>query len=175
MRNVSSMAIALAALGVVSAGAADEATVRATVQPMTERKPAPAFVLTDAAGKKVKLSDYHGKVMLLDFWATWCHGCKQEIPWFSEFQRKYGSQGLAVVGVSLDDGGWPVVKPFIKTARVPYRMLLGDDPTAKKYSIESMPDIYIIDRNGRIAAAYLGLVDRDNVGANVQTVLKERN
>jgi peroxiredoxin len=171
------MAIALAALvlGVAVAGAADEATVRATVQPITDRSPAPAFVLTDAAGKKVKLSDYHGKVVLLDFWATWCHGCKQEIPWFAEFQRKYGSQGLAVVGVSLDDGGWPVVRPFIKTARVPYRMLLGDDPTAKKYSIGSMPDTYIVDQKGRIASAYVGLVDRDNVEANIQTVLKERN
>jgi peroxiredoxin len=176
LRNDNSMAITLAALvlGVVSAGAADESTVRATVQPITDRRPAPAFVLTDAAGKKVKLSDYHGKVVLLDFWATWCHGCKREIPWFSEFQRKYGSQGLAVVGVSLDDGGWPVVKPFIKTARVPYRMLLGDDPTAKKYSIGSMPDTYIVDQKGRIAAAYVGLVNRDNVEANIQTVLKER-
>src|SRR5271170_1670485 len=115
-KTMSLVALALAG----SAGAAEESTVRAIVQPTEDRRPAPAFVLTDAAGKKVKLSDYRGKVVLLDFWATWCHGCKKEIPWFSEFERKYGSQGFAVVGVSLDDGGWPVVKPFIKTARVPY-------------------------------------------------------
>src|SRR6202046_367775 len=109
------MAIALAALvlGVVSAGASDESTVRATVQPVTDRRPAPAFVLTDAAGKKVKLSDYHGKVVLLDFWATWCHGCKQEIPWFSQLEKPYSANGLVVVGVSLDEKGWPVVKPFL--------------------------------------------------------------
>jgi peroxiredoxin len=161
-------------LGAGSAVAADAPTVRATVQPIADRRPAPAFVLTDAAGKKVKLSAYHGKVVLLDFWATWCHGCKEEIPWFSEFQRKYGPQGFAVVGVSLDDGGWPVVKPFIKTARVPYRMLLGDDPTAKEYSIDSMPDTFIVDQKGGIAAAYVGLADRDNVETNIQTVLNER-
>jgi thiol-disulfide isomerase/thioredoxin len=82
-----------------------------------------SLTVRDAVGKTVKLSSYRGKVVLLDFWATWCHGCKEEIRWFSEFERKYGSQGFAVVGVSLDDdAGWPVVKPFIETARVPYRV-----------------------------------------------------
>jgi peroxiredoxin len=163
-------------LGAGSAGAADPTgvrAVRAVVQPIADRKPAPAFVLTDAAGHAVRLSSYRGKVVLLDFWATWCHGCKEEIPWFSEFERKYGSQGLAVVGVSLDDGGWPVVKPFIKTAGVPYRMLLGDAPTAKQYSIDTMPDTFIIDRRGRIAAAYFGLVDRNDVEANIKAVLEK--
>lgn len=156
------------------AGAADAPGVRAAIQPMTERKPAPAFVLSDAAGKKEKLSDYRGEVVLLDFWATWCHGCKEEIRWFSEFQRKYGAQGFAVVGVSLDDGGWPVVKPFIEAVKVPYRVLLGDARTAKRYSIDSMPDTFIIDRSGRIAAAYFGLVDREDVEANIRAVLEKR-
>jgi peroxiredoxin len=157
-----------------NAGAADAPGVRAAIQPRTERKPAPAFVLGDAAGKQAKLSEYRGKVVLLDFWATWCHGCKEEIPWFSEFQRKYGSQGFAVIGVSLDDGGWAAVKPFIETAKVPYRVLLGDAATAKKYSIDSMPDTFIIDRGGRIAAAYFGLVDKDDVEENVRAVLEGR-
>jgi peroxiredoxin len=160
-------------LGAGGADAADHATVRAAVQPVKDRKPAPAFVLTDAAAHAARLSGYRGKVVLLDFWATWCHGCKEEIPWFSEFERKYRSQGFAVVGVSLDDGGWPVVKPFIETARVPYRILLGDAPTSKKYSIGSMPDTFVIDRSGRIAAVYFGLVDRNNVEANIKSVLME--
>jgi cytochrome c biogenesis protein CcmG/thiol:disulfide interchange protein DsbE len=168
------MSLVAVVLGAGNARAADTPGVRAAIQPIMERKQAPAFVLSDAAGKKAKLSDYHGKVVLLDFWATWCHGCKEEIPWFSEFRRKYGPQGFVVVGVSLDDGGWPVVKPFIERAAVPYRMLLGDAATAKKYSIDSMPDTFIIDRSGRIAAAYFGLVDRDDVEANIKVVLEKR-
>jgi cytochrome c biogenesis protein CcmG/thiol:disulfide interchange protein DsbE len=164
----------VALLGAGITCAADAPGVRATVQPIPDRKPAPAFVLTDAAGKTAKLSEYRGKVVLLDFWATWCHGCKEEIPWFLAFQRKYGSQGFKVVGVSLDDGGWAAVKPFIEGAKVPYRVLLGEAATAKEYSISSMPDTFIIDRGGRIAAAYLGLVDKDDVETNIRAVLEKR-
>ncbi|HEY1494652.1 MAG TPA: TlpA disulfide reductase family protein, partial [Candidatus Solibacter sp.] len=103
---------------------------------------------------------------------TWCHGCKEEIPWFAEFQRKYGAKGLTVVGVSLDEEGWKVVRPFLASASIPYRVLLGNEATAKKYRIENMPDAFLIDRRGRIAATYIGLVDRDNVEANLRTMLK---
>src|SRR5215467_3295375 len=102
-----------------AAVAADPVTVRAVLQAEGIRKPAPEFRLTDSSEKTVTLKQYRGKVVLLDFWATWCHGCKEEIPWFAEFQKKYGNQGLRVIGVSLDDAGWKVVKPFIKTASVP--------------------------------------------------------
>jgi peroxiredoxin len=161
-------------LTLVSVGAAVAQTnVRAAVQPANQRKPAPEFVLKDSSGKTVSLKDYRGKVVLLDFWATWCHGCKLEIPWFSEFGRKYATQGLSVVGVSLDSDGWKVVEPFIKTAKVPYQIVLGDDATAKTYSIENMPDTFLIDRQGRIAAAYSGLVDKDNVETNLRTMLAQ--
>jgi thiol-disulfide isomerase/thioredoxin len=113
-------------------------------------------------------------VVLLDFWATWCHGCKEELPWFADFQRKYAAKGLQVVGVSLDEEGWKVVKPFLEQTKVPYRMLLGDQPLAKKYGIENMPDAYLIDRHGRIAATYVGLVDKENVEANLQAMLAQR-
>jgi peroxiredoxin len=79
-----------------------------------------------------------------------------------------------VVGVSLDDDGWKVVKPFLKTARLPYRIVLGDDPTAKKYGIGNMPDTFLIDRQGRIAAAYSGLVDKDDVETNIRAMLSQR-
>ena len=157
------------------AAAADQPGVRAILHPTKERKPASDFALTDASGRTVKLKDYRGKVVLLDFWATWCHGCKQEIPWFAEFQRTYGAKGLAVVGVSMDEGGWTVLKPFLAETHVPYQILLGDDAMAKRYGIEEMPDTFLIDREGRVAAAYLGgLVDRDNVAANIQALLSKR-
>jgi cytochrome c biogenesis protein CcmG/thiol:disulfide interchange protein DsbE len=128
--------------------------------------------LTDASGKTAKLTDYRGKVVLLDFWATWCTGCKQEIPWFSGFQKKYGAQGFAMVGVSLDDGGWKVLKPFLAKTNVPYRMLLGNPAMAERYGIQNMPDTFLIDRGGRVAASYTaGLVDRDNVEANIRAIL----
>jgi peroxiredoxin len=69
------------------------------------RKSAPDFNLSDAEGASIRLSDYRGRVVILDFWATWCHGCKIEIPWYMEFQNKYKERGLAVIGVSMDDDG----------------------------------------------------------------------
>jgi cytochrome c biogenesis protein CcmG/thiol:disulfide interchange protein DsbE len=113
--------------------------------------------------------------VLLDFWATWCTGCKQEIPWFVDFQRRFGIKRFAVVGVSLDEGGWEVLKPFLAKTHVPYRMLLGGDATAQRYGIQSMPDSFLIDRKGRIAASYIGgFVDRANAQANISALLAER-
>jgi peroxiredoxin len=152
---------------------ADQPAIRAALQPAKARKPAPEFALQDSSGKTISLKNYRGKVVLLDFWATWCHGCKEEIPWFSEFARIYGAKGLTVVGISLDGDGWKVVKPFIDTAKVPYPILLGNDATAKKYGIENMPDTFLIDREGRIAAAYAGLVDKDNVESNIRSMLSQ--
>jgi peroxiredoxin len=146
----------------------------AALLPAAERKPAPEFALQDSSGKAVSLKDYRGKVVLLDFWATWCHGCKLEIPWFTEFSRKYGDKGVVVVGVSLDSDGWNVVSPFIKTAHIPYQIVLGNDDVAKVYGIENMPDTFLIDREGRIAAAYKGIVEKHNVDGNLRAILAER-
>jgi peroxiredoxin len=134
--------------------ASAQSNLRVPLLPEPDRKPAADFALRDAVGETAKLKQYRGKVVLLDFWATWCTGCKQEIPWFVEFQRKFGTKRFAVVGVSLDEGGWIVLKPFLAKTHVPYRMLLGDDATAQRYSIQNMPDTFLVDRHGRMAAAY---------------------
>ncbi len=158
-----------------AASAIAQSTVRAALQPALERKPAAGFALRDAAGKKAKLKKYRGKVVVLDFWATWCTGCKREIPWFVEFQQKFGTRHFAVVGVSLDEGGWDVLKPFLAKAHVPYRMVLGDDSITQRYGIQNMPDTFLIDRRGRVAAAYIaGIVDKDNVESNIHALLAER-
>lgn len=143
----------------------------AALVPSVGRKSATDFALKDSTGKQFTLKDYRGKILLLDFWATWCHGCKQEMPWFADFDRKYRDSGLAVVGVSMDDDGWKVVTPFIKTAGVPYQIVLGDEKTAKSYQIENMPDTFLIDRQGRLAAVYRGMVDRDELEGYIRSIL----
>ena len=173
--NTHLLLMGAAAVLLASLAAAEQPSIRASLQPVKERKPAPEFALKDSSGKTVNLKDYRGKVVLLDFWATWCHGCKQEIPWFSEFERTYGAKGLAVVGVSMDVGGWKVLRPFLAETPVPYRMLLGDEATAKLYGIETMPDTFLIDRHGNVAAAYrAGLVDKDNLEANIKALVSKR-
>jgi peroxiredoxin len=170
--KISSVTTALVLISTVVSTAADQPTIRAALNPAGERQPAPGFALKDASGKTVKLQDYRGKVVLLDFWATWCTGCKKELPLFSELQKTYGAKGLAVVGVSLDEGGWSVLQPFVEHANVSYRMVLGDDSTARKYGIENMPDTFLIDRKGRLAAAYrAGIVNQEDIEANIKTLL----
>ena len=167
MMRISSLLFTLAAV----AAAADQTGLYS----VNERKTAPDFVLQDASGKTAKLEEYRGKVVLLDFWATWCTGCKKEIPWFSEFQKTYGPKGFAVVGVSMDEDGWKALRPFLAEHQIPYRMLLGDEATSKRYGIESLPDTFLIDRNGKVAAAYKAvLVDKDNVEAQIKTLVSER-
>lgn len=168
--RTSALVLSLAA---ALATAADQGS-RATIQPANGRQPAPQFVLKDSAGKTVTLKKYRGKIVVLDFWATWCHGCKEEIPWFAEFERKYSKKGLAVIGVSMDGDGWKVITPFLAKTDVPYRIVLGDDAMAQKYKIETMPDTFLIDRHGKLAAAYVGMVDRGNIEANIQALLAQR-
>ena len=125
------------------------------------RKPAPDFALKDADGRVVRLADFKGKVVLLNFWATWCDPCRIEIPWFVEFERRHKAQGFAVVGVSMDEDGWQAVKPFVSETGINYRVLLGDDKTAQLFGgIDSLPTSFVIDREGRIAAVHIGLVSK---------------
>ena len=134
---------------------------RARVKPASQRKSAPEFNLKDADGKSARLSDYRGKVVLLNFWATWCGPCKVEIPWFIEFERKHKDQGFAVVGISMDEDGWQSVKPFISEAGINYRVLMGDEAISGLYGgVDSLPTTFILDRDGRIAATHLGLVSK---------------
>lgn len=177
--SASALFVAMAAL----AAAANPTTVRAVLKSPKDRKPAPSFALKNASGKTVSLKNYRGKVVLLDFWATTCGGCKLEIPWYMQFDRTYKSQGLQVVGVSMDilyerlkdaNEAWSRVNPFVDTHQVKYAILMGDDRVTKSYQIDAMPATYLIDSKGRIAATYVGVVDRANIEANIKTLLKQR-
>ncbi len=161
----------LAVLGL----AACSSGVRAAepVKAEKDRKPAPDFTLKDADGKTVHLSDYKGKVVLLDFFATWCGPCKIEIPWFKEFERQNKDRGFSVLGVSMDDDGWEVVKPFLKDLGVNYRVVIGNDFTAQAYGgVDALPSTFLIDREGRIAAVHVGLASRKDFEDGIQKLLE---
>jgi peroxiredoxin len=137
-----------------------------------DRRQAPDFALTDISGKRVRLSDFKGKVVLLDFWATWCGPCKIEIPWFMEFQRKYKDKGFTVVGVSMDEGGWEVVRPFLDRLKVNYPVLLGTDDTAGNFGgVDVLPTTFIIDKDGRIVATHQGLTGKDEFEKAIESLL----
>ncbi len=131
------------------------------VKAESTRKMAPDFALKDATGKTVKLSDYRGDVVLLNFWATWCGPCQIEIPWFIDFQKNYKDRKFAVLGVSMDDDGWKSVKPYIEQKKINYPIVVGTEETSQLYGgIDSLPTTFIIDRAGRIAAVHTGLVSK---------------
>ena len=137
-----------------------------------QRKAAPEFALKDADGRTVRLSEYKGKVVLLNFWATWCGPCRLEMPWFVDFERTYKNDGFAVVGISLDEDGWNAIRPFVTEIGVNYRILQGDDTVAEQYGgVESLPTTFIIDREGRIAATHVGLVSKNVFESEIQSLL----
>ena len=139
-----------------------------------DRKAAPEFTLKDSQGVVVKLSDYTGKVVLLNFWATWCGPCKVEIPWFIEFESKFKSSGFAVLGVSMDDDGWKSVRPYLGRMHMSYRVMIGDDALVARYGgIESLPETLLIDREGRVAAKHIGLTSKGNYEQEIAELLRK--
>ena len=153
---------AIAALVLWTACANHSVKADGSLKPEGTRKVAPEFTLKDSNGQTVHLADYKGKVVLLDFWATWCGPCKIEIPWFMEFENQLKDRGFAVVGVSMDEDGWNVVKPYIQQYKVNYRILLGNDQVGEIYGgVESLPTTFIIDRQGKIASVHIGLSGKD--------------
>ncbi|MFN0106062.1 MAG: TlpA family protein disulfide reductase [Bryobacteraceae bacterium] len=146
-------AIALIALCVLTSPVAGSIKLKKDA----ERKHAPVFQLKNAEGKTVQLSDFAGRVVLLDFWATWCAPCKSSISWMIELSEKYRSAGLTVVGISMDEDGWAVVGPFMDELKINYPILLGDKRVAYLYGdVEALPVAFFVDRNQRVAAIHAG-------------------
>lgn len=136
-------------------------------------KEAPDFALQDLQGKQVKLSDFRGKAVLLNFWATWCGPCKIEMPWFVELQKQYGPQGLEIVGVALDDSGKDEIQKFAKEMGVNYTILQGQDAVGDAYGAIGLPTTFYIDRSGKIIDSASGLVSRSEIEDNVKKSLGE--
>lgn len=147
---------------------------RASLKTAHNREVAPNFELRDSSGRNVNLLQHRAKVLLLDFWATYCGGCKKELPWFADFERTYQRRGFRVVAVALDEDGWNVVNPFLQSQRLALRVALGKDDLISNYGVKEIPTAFLIDRKGRIAATYIGLVDRADIESNIAALLAER-
>lgn len=145
MRFRAGLALALLLAG-CAAPPADEA----------ENQVAPAFELPDLASGTMKLSDLKGKVVILDFWATWCGPCIVEIPQYAKFWKKNRARGVEVVGVVIQSGTPEDVQDFIREAQIPYRQLLGTDDIAIAYGAEGLPTTFVIDAEGRIREKIMG-------------------
>ncbi len=159
--------VALCLLGLYLAGRRTAQKPKATASGNL----APDFTLTDIDGKKLSLSDYRGKVVLLDFWATWCAPCRSEIPHFVEMQQKYGPQGFQVIGISMDDDAKPV-REYYREFKLNYPVAVGDDKLADKFGgVMGLPVNFIIDRDGRIHLRYLGATDVNVIEKDVTDLL----
>ena len=140
-----------------------------------QRAEAPEFNLPAMEGGSATLADYAGRVLLVNFWATWCRPCRVEMPWFVEFQDAFADRGFAVLGVSVDEGGWDVVRPFLAQGNIDYGMALADttERLAPFGPITILPTTWLVDRRGRLAATHIGLVDRVAIEADIQELLAE--
>src|ERR1700748_536956 len=135
---------------------------------------APGFSMQDVDGKPLDLASLQGKVVLLDFWATWCVPCQSEIPHFVEFQNNYAAQGFQVVGISMDDGPEPVRK-FYQDYKMNYPVGMGTTQLAQSYGgILGLPVTFLIDREGHIAAKYVGLTDTAVIQQKVESLLANK-
>ena len=184
MRNLHiAIVSALSILACVAPNLAAQRDVHAQLVAPENRKPAPAFHLVSNSGKAMQVSDYRGKIVLLNFWATDCGGCKIELPSLIAIENTYHDAAFTTVGISMDiswenlknaDEAWTRVKPFIVSHKLNYPILMGDDSLFKSYGLDALPATFLIDKSGRIAATYVGIVSQSDVEANIKTLLSQK-
>jgi peroxiredoxin len=134
---------------------------------------APEFARKDLAGKSVDLKNFRGKVVLLNFWATWCAPCQLEMPAFAAWQRQYGPDGLQVIGISMDDDATPVVG-LVAKFKLNYPVLMGDANLGRQYGgVLGLPLTYLIDRDGVVRARFQGETDLKTIERRLQTILAQ--
>jgi len=147
-------------------------------------KPAPVFTLEDLSGKKVSLTNYKGKAVLINFWATWCAPCRIETPWIIELRNQYAGQGFEVLGVSTDDLDSDNVKTlssekkeiaaFVAKMHMPYPILLAGDQLDHPYGgLDVLPESFFVDRTGKVVAVQFGLTSKDDIEGNIRKALAD--
>jgi peroxiredoxin len=132
--------------------------------------PAPDFALQDLSGRSVRLSDLKGKVVLVEFWATWCPPCRASIPALERLHRTYNEKGLVVLGVSLDDG-WESVKPFAAEHGISYPVLKGSKDLSAQYLVRAIPTLFLVNKEGLIAQRYVGDEHGDALDKDIRALL----
>jgi peroxiredoxin len=129
------------------------------------------FTLQDLNGKSVRLSDYRGKVVILDFWATWCPPCRASIPGLEKIYKAYKDKGLVILAVSLDQGEWDSVKSFSDEHGITYTILKGNEDVSDKYQVRTIPMLLVINKEGLIAKRYLGFGNDEDLENNIKSIL----
>jgi len=168
--SITVLAIAAIVFILRNSNTAEGSSLSAKNSPGEVAPAAPEFRLLSIDGRPVSLSDFHGKVVILDFWATWCPPCRREIPDFIALQSKYEGQGLQIVGVALDEPD--KVKGFAKSWGMNYPVLLGDDDIANLYGgISGIPTTFLIDRTGKIAGRYEGFRSKEEFETAIKQLL----
>lgn len=140
--------------------------------PMREGAPAPALRLTDVAGQSATLAQYRGRVVLLDFWATWCESCEVEVPDLKRLHERYRAKGLEILGASVDVGGRRTLLPFIAQHSIPWRVLVADSEVTRAYRVTGLPAKFLIDPDGALARRYDGPVDPRVLETEIRRLLK---
>jgi thiol-disulfide isomerase/thioredoxin len=139
---------------------------------LTQSSLAPDFSLESLDGSSVRLSDLRGKAVLLNFWATWCGPCKIEMPWFVDLQKQYGSQGLQIVGVAMDDASKEDIGKFAKDMGVNYPILIGKESVGDQYGgVPALPESFLISRDGKIVDKIIGLRGKAEIEDAVKKAL----
>lgn len=132
---------------------------------------APDFTLKDLAGREVRLSDQKGRVVLVEFWATWCPPCRTSIPALEKLHAAYAGKGLTILAVSMDEGGVDKIRAFAAEYKITYTVLQGTTPVADKYSVRMIPATYLVDRQGIIQKHYLGGMSEDRIEEDIRSLL----
>lgn len=159
-------------LAVVAAALFLIVVLRPAPKPPTATGPAaPDFSYPDLGGKMVSLSSLRGQVVLLDFWATWCDPCREELPDLIKLQNAYKDKGFTVLGVATDGGGAPIVGPFAKAVGIPYPVLVSDGEVPEGYPVPGFPTAFLIDREGQIRQRFIGEYTYDDFSSQVSAVV----
>jgi cytochrome c biogenesis protein CcmG/thiol:disulfide interchange protein DsbE len=139
------------------------------------RPVAPEFSVTDDGGSRLLLSQLHGQVVLVNFWATWCAPCRTEMPWFAEFQTRFGHRGFRAIGISVDEEGWAAVRPYQAAHPVSYPLALATPAITEAFGgLGALPATFLIDRQGRIAATHVGIVAKATYAEEIDVLVSER-
>jgi cytochrome c biogenesis protein CcmG, thiol:disulfide interchange protein DsbE len=174
MKPVAGLLIGAALLAIITIGVRKGRST-ADLRPVLERKAPMKLTIPRLDGGEWSIMNERGKVVLVNFWASWCAPCREETPWLVTLSQRYGAQGLLVVGVSMDEErNLSAVREFAAKYRIPYPILWpGDGSPFEKY-IAGLPTSMLADRQGRLAKTYEGRLDEDEVQRAIETLLAEQ-